>query len=77
MKDRYPSEVESATQAYGPEKLFDITCTVGSVYVGGILSPRVVAFQLIAEHGADGEYSFPNQDGTTTMVAVATVNASK
>jgi len=51
-------------------KLFDIVSVIGSVYAGGKLSPRVAAFMIIAEYGADGEFSFPDGDGATISVGV-------
>lgn len=58
------------TQDVTSRKLFDITAVIGSVYSGGTMNPRVVAFSLIGEHGAPGEYSFPDEDGTLTVVRV-------
>lgn len=79
-KHRAPWDTEAVAATYptsdDPQKLFDITCVVGSVYKGGTEDPRVVAFELIARSGHDGEFSFPNPngDGTTLLVGVATVN---
>lgn len=53
-------------------KLFDITCIVGTVFAGGTQDPRVAAFALIGEHGADGEFTFPDEDGATIHVSVYT-----
>lgn len=60
------------------DKLFDITCVVGSIYRGGGngLTPREAAFLLIARHGADGLFVFPNEDGSLNHIDVATVNAT-
>jgi len=52
---------------------FDVVCTVGRVeFTNDPLAehPRVSAMRLIAEHGAEGHYSFPHEDGGTCHVAV-------
>jgi hypothetical protein len=50
---------------------FDVVCTVGRVTFGDAGEhPHVAAFRLIAEHGAPGEYRFPNEDGGVTVVTV-------
>ena len=50
---------------------FDVVCTIGRVVFGdGEQSPRTVAFGLIAEHGAEGTFTFPNEDGTVCRVTV-------
>jgi|SRR5688572_30420273 len=60
-------------QAPEPQKLFDITCVIGSVYAGGTEDPRMVAFALIGQAGHDGDFTFPNPDGKTfTRVLVST-----
>lgn len=61
------------------DKLFDITCVVGSVYRGvhGDLSPREVAFLMIARADHDGEFHFPNEDGLDICVAVAETRTPK
>lgn len=60
-----------------PTKLFDITCVIGSVYAGGgDLTPREAAFLMIARHGADGLFVFPNEDGSLNHIDVATANAT-
>jgi len=52
---------------------FDVTCTVGRVeFGGGDDTAYVSAFRLIAEHGADGHYSFPSELGGTVHVTVET-----
>jgi len=55
-----------------PRKLFDVTCVIGSVYDGGQEDPTVVAFRLIAQHKADGTFTFPNADLETVSVTVHT-----
>jgi hypothetical protein len=59
------------------EKLFDITCIIGSVFSGGDEDPRIVAFRMIGEHNADGEFSFPNEDGSICHVGVYTENPKR
>lgn len=59
-------------ESQGPQKLFDITCVVGSVYTGGDEDPRVVAFHLIGQAGHDGAFSFPDLDGSIIHVEVST-----
>jgi hypothetical protein len=50
---------------------FDVVCTIGRVTFGnGDRSPYVAAFDLIAEHGAMGSFSFPHEDGRTVTVEV-------
>jgi hypothetical protein len=50
---------------------FHVTCTIGRVTFGdGDVSPHVAAFQLIAEHGAPGEFHFPAPDGSMCIVTV-------
>lgn len=51
---------------------FDITCTIGHVsftHDGGE-DPKTVAFRMIAEHGAEGTFSFPAEDGGMLHVTV-------
>jgi hypothetical protein len=67
LEAAYPLDDESTT-----EKLFDITCVVGSVYRGGTDDPRVVAFQLIGAHQADGTFTFPDSVGGMIQVTVHT-----
>jgi hypothetical protein len=52
--------------------LFDVTCIIGSVYGSseGGETPNQAAFRLIADHGAQGDYEFPQEDGTMTRVTV-------
>ena len=74
----YQSEHSYANGPSSPTKLFDITCVIGSVYEGqSEFTPREVAFLMIARHGADGTYTFPNEDGSINSLDVATVNPSK
>lgn len=51
---------------------FDVTCVIGRVEFSeaGTSDPRVVAFAMIAEHGAEGSYSFPMANGQTCVVTV-------
>lgn len=51
---------------------FDVTCVIGTVEVGatGDHAPHVVAMQLIAEHDAQGTFTFPMPDGRTQRVTV-------
>lgn len=53
---------------------FDVVCTIGRVVFGqhGEHSPRVAAFMLIAEHGSDGRYEFPDENADTLIVTVET-----
>lgn len=54
---------------------FDVTCVVGTVTVGdGEHAPHVVAMQLIAEHDAEGTYTFPMPDGRVQRVTVEFTN---
>lgn len=57
-----------------PHKLFDVTCVLGSVYedMNGQHTPREAAFNLIAHHGADGQYEFPLENGDILHVTVET-----
>lgn len=52
---------------------FDVTCVIGTVVVDGSMNgerPDIVAMKLIAEHDAEGTYSFPLADGRTQIVTV-------
>jgi len=60
-----------------PRKLFDVTCVIGSVYDGGQEDPTVVAFRLIAQHKADGTFTFPNADLETVSVTVRTSTTTR
>lgn len=59
------------------DKLFDITCTIGSVYrdAHANFSARTMAFIMIADHTSGdgspgGTYQFPNEDGSINYVTV-------
>lgn len=70
---QYAEAVPTTQWDFEPKKLFDITCTIGSVYSSPDgQDPRAVAFQMIAMHGADGHYTFPNEDGSINHVTVET-----
>ena len=70
-----PSYEEETLNPMAPRKLFDITCTIGSVYQDENGMPaRYAAFLLIAEHGADGTYEFPNEDGSINHITVETLS---
>jgi hypothetical protein len=57
---------------------FDVTCVIGTVYLGdGDKTPRQAAFDLIATHGTDGTFNFPNEDGRTIHVTVETEDAKR
>ncbi len=72
MAPRFTEQVD-AYEAVQPLKLFDVTCVVGSVYAGDSdFTSREIAFLMIARHGADGEFTFPNEDGTINHVHVET-----
>jgi hypothetical protein len=50
---------------------FDVTCLIGRVSFGeGDMTPVEAAMRLIGRHNAEGEYSFPHEDGGTTHVTV-------
>jgi hypothetical protein len=54
---------------------FDVTCSIGRVTFGnGQETARVAAFKLIAEHGTDGDFSFPSEKGGTIHVIVDSDN---
>lgn len=58
-------------QKPGAPFTFDVTCVIGTVEVGiGDTPPHVVAMQLIAEHDAEGTFTFPLPDGGTQRVTV-------
>jgi hypothetical protein len=66
---------DSVSNVQLEEKLFDVTCVVGSVYRSNAYgtSPRVAAFRLIAEHGVDGHFVFADHEGRyITHVTVST-----
>lgn len=72
----YRTPVYSPPHGSGPEKLFDITCVVGTVYAGGTANPRSVAFDMIAAHtegfrGAEAKFTFPNEDGSLNHIYVS------
>lgn len=71
---QYPRVPEATAEAPTSDegKLFDITCVIGSVYRddNSGFTPREVAFLMIARHGADGVFHFPNEDGDDTVVEV-------
>lgn len=74
VKDRYYGEPEREPWEESLiTKLFDITCTVGSVYAdpNGTATAYVAALTLIGEHGAPGEYSFPLDDERTCIVNIS------
>lgn len=52
---------------------FDVVCTIGRVEFSqvGTTHPRVAAFELIAGHGADGHFTFPDEDGSILHVDVS------
>jgi len=53
---------------------FEVTCVIGRVEFDevGEHSPTEAAFLLIAQHGADGTYSFPSAEAGTCHVTVET-----
>lgn len=54
---------------------FDVTCTIGRVTFGdGEHTPYQAAFLLIAEHGAEGTFLFPAEQGGMVEVTVANTN---
>jgi hypothetical protein len=57
-----------------PRKLFEVTCVVGEVWedLNSQHTPREAAFNLIATHGADGDYTFPLENGDILHVIVET-----
>ena len=67
--------VETAGPRDG-DVLFEVTvrAVVGAVKLDryGRHSPRTTAFMMIAEYGADGEFQFPNEDGSINHVTVST-----
>lgn len=67
-----PTTWSDVAQAQTAEKLFDITCTIGSVYAGGTEDPYELAFKLIARHGADGTFDFPREDGRMVHLTIQT-----
>ena len=64
---------EDQFMEYG-EKLFDVTCVIGSVRSGGDQSPMQAAFALIADHQAEGQFRFPGEDGGEIVVTVEYVH---
>ena len=51
---------------------FDVVCTIGHVEFGdGDKTPYQAALALIGEHGAQGYFTFPAEDGGTVHVDVA------
>jgi len=52
---------------------FDVTCTIGTVYLdgNGDQTPLQAAMLLIADHGAEGEFRFPREEGGVVVVTVA------
>ena len=60
----------------GRKPLFDIELktVIGTVYAdaNGTMSPKQVAFLTIADYGKDGEFSFPNEDGSVCHVGIYT-----
>ena len=60
----------------GRTRLFDIELktVIGTVYAtpGADMSPKAVAFLTICDYGKDGEFTFPNEDGSTVHVAIYT-----
>jgi len=77
--DSAVSDYVGPDDSYGhpPRKLFDVTCVIGSVYDGGTEDPTIVAFRMIAEHKADGTFTFPNIDLDTISVTVQTTKREK
>lgn len=74
VKDRYYGDPEREPWEESlTTKLFDITCTVGSVYTdpNGTATAYVMALTIIGEHGAPGEYSFPLENGCTCIVNIS------
>lgn len=50
---------------------FDVTCVVGRVtFDEGDIPANVAAFMLIAQHGAEGVFTFPREDGSVQRVTV-------
>jgi hypothetical protein len=60
------------TVAVEPPTGFDVTCVIGRVSFDqtGEFTPAQAAYLLIAEHDADGHYSFPSQSGGIHHVTV-------
>lgn len=53
------------------DKLFDVTCVIGTVVAGDEeMSPHEAAFLLIAQHDAPGTYVFPCANGDEVSVSV-------
>jgi hypothetical protein len=51
---------------------FDVTCVIGHVdFVdAGPHTPAEAAYLLIAQHGAEGTFSFPHENGGMVRVTV-------
>jgi hypothetical protein len=50
---------------------FDVVCTIGHVEFGdGPHTPTEAAMLLIAQHDAEGSYSFPHPNGGTYRITV-------
>ena len=68
------------TTAEGPvspdgDKLFDVTCVIGSVYANSdryeqARTAHEAAMLLITRHDAEGHYTFPLPDGGTAHVTI-------
>ena len=58
---------------------FDVTCVIGTVVVDLDATdgerPDIVAMKMIAEHDAQGTFTFPMPDGRTQRVTVEYVDA--
>lgn len=69
LRDAY--EVDEGTSGTHAVE-FDVTCVIGRVvsHPDGTLSPTMAAWQMIAEHDAEGIYSFPMADGRTARITV-------
>lgn len=56
---------------------FNVTCTIGRVVFGESgYSPHVAAMILIGQHGAEGVYHFPMEDGRMQEVQIAFIEPS-
>jgi hypothetical protein len=58
----------------GPDG-FDVTCVIGQVVFSevGSMHPEGAAFLLIGEHGTQGVFTFPREDGSVCRVDVTHV----
>lgn len=69
---RIPTTTVSEDIPFGS---FDVLCKVGTVVFGddSTMSPTEAAFLLIARHEAEGEFTFPAEDGRLMTVTVEMV----